>query len=473
MVGAARRQHTFLKPEELQATYAWYSSANRRAVDQPGRIKHLNLPQLEQLEERLRRWFRLFGNAPVAPAHRVSPLTTPVSTSGLHVSAQQAPVPPVQTASMPHAPVPAPAEHAAMHQAAPAAAPHVSVPAHPAAQATVPELNPHAPVFSPEHHSVAGEGRMKIPSPPFYKGDSANSNPASVRYWLRQMQLSLKQTRQSDPVSVAMTYLADQAANWRDTNCLMRFRGVASWEVFEQEFTKRFVSAASCVDSLKALRKLSQASGQSVQEYNELFRQGRLELQALPHITVPDNSTQAEIYLTGLRPAVAGVLKDKVDPARLTDLEHLMSLAEVAETIAKHMALIFDRKGQNQHATDKSHGVQKRKHEDACPGPSHKKGAAGKGKQSNQKGKGPGQSLVEELPQHRSHPKATGSPSFEGFRDLQALPRTCQKIHRRHVLSLAGAAGRLDGLRVISDNVTGSALHRNVIKLTRQGRVIW
>ena len=180
----------------------------------------------------------------------------------------QAPVPPVQTANIPHAPVSAPAEHAAMHQAATApmyalaATPHVSAPARPAAQAAVPELNPHAPVFSPEHHSVAGEGRMKIPSPPFYKGDSANSNPASVRYWLRQMQLSLKQTRQSDPVSVAMTYLADQAANWRDTNCLMRFRGVASWEVFEQEFTKRFVSAASCVESLKAFRKLSQASGQ-------------------------------------------------------------------------------------------------------------------------------------------------------------------------------------------------------------------
>ena len=43
------------EPEELQATYAWYSSANGRASDQPGRTKHLNPPQLEQLEERLRR----------------------------------------------------------------------------------------------------------------------------------------------------------------------------------------------------------------------------------------------------------------------------------------------------------------------------------------------------------------------------------------------------------------------------------
>ena len=158
---------------------------------------------------------------------------------------------------------------------------------------------------------------------------------------------------------------------------------------------------------------------QSVQEYNELFRQGRLESQALPHIKIPDNSTQVEIYLTSLRPAVADVLKDKVDPARLTDLEHLMSLAEVAETIAKHMALIFDRKGQNQHATDKSHGVQKRKHEDASPGPSHKKGAAGKGKQFNQKGKGPGQSLGKELPQHCSHPKATGAAPAQAVIDQQ------------------------------------------------------
>ena len=130
---------------------------------------------------------------------------------------------------------------------------------------------------------------LKFPAPPSFNGRASNSNPKSVRHFIRGMQLLIRQARIADPVLYACNHLTEDAADWRDMEFLCEYAldEVIPWAVFETALMARFIPAASCFEALAAFKQIKQGS-KSVQEYNAIYKLRRSELASLPHVEVPD-----------------------------------------------------------------------------------------------------------------------------------------------------------------------------------------
>ena len=309
---------------------------------------------------------------PVTPAATVNTAPAAVTPPAIAVAQPAAAAPTVAAAapepaiSSDNAAAPVTANHAATFAAAPHAAAQPAAPsdnahANGTVNLDVPSMNdptfrvnpvaihavhdnpPPSPADAKIGGSVKPDGRLKIPNPPFFKGDSSQSNPRAVRHWLRCMDLTLRQCRPSDPVLMAVNFMEGNAAAWRDVEFLPSYSvtEIISWESFEKALLDRFVSQVSCVQALADFKGLKQLANQSVQEYNFQFRQRREELKNLPHISIPDLTSQIDQYVQRLHPSIRKALPQKLTPDQFTDLNHLMKLAENADAIDKRMALIM------------------------------------------------------------------------------------------------------------------------------------
>ena len=436
-------------PAKIKALLEW-SSGPMGSAGQPREIKDCTVTQIEQLLARMEPWFAIMR--PGTPSANVSPTPLPPATSvsGDTIGVFATPESRKSVMTMPAETQP--------FSGFPSASTPLSVFQNSVGQLppTLPRQNPGVisgtPMVSGMSGSVLGGGRssLKLPSPPTFKGDSQSMNPKTVRHFLRCMDLALKQARPVDPVLTAVNYLTDQAADWRDTVFLPKFPSdyVIPWMTFERELLARFVPQVACMDALKDFRKLHMTKEQSVQEFNAIFRQRRLELISLPHITIPDTSSQVETYLTGLRASISGVLSDRVDPTKLNDLDYLMNLAEVAETVAKQMTMILDKKGAdhsgNSHPNYNSHkrnnlgssDAQKRKISSPSvqsSGRSQKKGKSSSGKGPATPGKSSG-ALVAEINQH---------PGNSGLHARLLSASELQSLRSQSAKSIKGTDGQM------------------------------
>lgn len=98
---------------------------------------------------------------------------------------------------------------------------------------------------APENSSAlrGGGGKFKLPNLPKFSGDRNSSTPKATRQWLSQMQIALRQDRDTDPVMFAVTHLIEDAADWRDVMFLYLYPVITliPWVEFEKAFLQRFV----------------------------------------------------------------------------------------------------------------------------------------------------------------------------------------------------------------------------------------
>ena len=229
------------------------------------------------------------------------------------------------------------------------------------------------PVSSGMHAAPAGHGKvfmngLKLPTPPTFNGSASNSNPKEVRHFVRGMQLLIRQSRIPDPVLYACNHLVGDAADWRDMDFLPAYplEAIIPWADFESALMHRFVPTASCFEALSAFKQLAQR-GKTVQEYNAVYRMRRAEISDLPHVDIPDLTSQISQYLKGLDSRVFGLLKTEFmsKSDMLSDLDALMTSAVQAELVLSKASLFRkDPAEQVVHtrvkATDSNNRLQKR-----------------------------------------------------------------------------------------------------------------
>ena len=181
-----------------------------------------------------------------------------------------------------------------------------------------------------------GSGRIKMPPIPAFSGNQASSNPAVVLAWLRQTKLMLQQDGCTDPVTTAVLHLEGNAANWRDTVFLPLHSSLnpIPWIQFEEAFKARFMDRLSCMQALQAFRSLSMRPKQSVQDFNDLWLQRKLELLQMPssYVSVPDEQSQIDSYLsTGLNQELSKHVQEHADYLHINELSYWMSHAVTTE----------------------------------------------------------------------------------------------------------------------------------------------
>ena len=228
---------------------------------------------------------------------------------------------------------------------------------------SAPESAMQAPVsvapVAQQHAAVHGVGgaSIKVPAPPYFHGNEAERNPTAVRHWLRNIELAIRQSKTADPVTLAVNYLRDTAADWRD---IVFFRAhpvgaPIAWQTFVDEFMERFISRLSCRKALKAFGKISQQPGQSVQEYNFQFRQRREELTLLPkslqpHVHLPPVDRQFEIWFGGLNASISAACLQNMTADNLDDLDATMQLAEDREITDDALKSLISKPSKSVHA---------------------------------------------------------------------------------------------------------------------------
>ena len=298
-----------------QAT-TWLAG-NQMRSDKPAILRGLSDDVLDELQLKLARWIEKFKSvSPSSPPHAVPASVAPAPNEHAAQSARALNVPASQTL-----PVPQPVQHT-----------------------QAPTLQP---VFQ------MGKGRIKLPSLDHFSGDAASSKPKVVLAWLRQMQLALQQEQSPDPVSIAIMHLDGNAANWRDTVFLpLHPAQVVPWHVFEDELKTRFMDRVSCMQSLKEFKTLSMRSKQSVQDFNDLFIQRRMELAALPYVSVPDEQAQIEIYLRGLTEDLTMAVQDHADFTMINSLPYWMDRAKITEALKATMKMRLELDNSNKNVSD-------------------------------------------------------------------------------------------------------------------------
>ena len=404
-------------PVNLAAVSAWYHGG-QSIQNLPQGCVSLTGEQLGEFAGRLPQWF-----AAAAP-----PVTSPVSAqaSAPSTGPTQAPLPhsmqqPAHSSGMQPPGHSLPAQNTQMQQQ------HVSLPAQTLNQGQ----QPFGPLPAGVQPVQRAGGGIKLPKPPTFKGDPASSTPQGVQHFLRCMELALRSENSPDPVLVAVMHLQGTAADWRDTVFLPANSGhpgnIIPWAIFERQFKERFMDRVSCMDAWERFRNLSQGPKQSVLQYNEQFNQSKLELAALPYVSVPDASSQVDIYVRGLHGDIAAAVYDHADLSRLEDLEYFMHRAATVEALKKTMRMRLA--GPKQSETKSVHGdaqQQKRKSgsgANASQGTSSQQASqpSKKNKQDRRKqnkGKGPASGKVIDpeilqIPQHKGSHKLTGVPELK------------------------------------------------------------
>ena len=297
-------------PTALSVACKWLSGLQNRR-DKPATLRQLSDDNLDQLQEELAEWVTAFTPA-------VSPPSVPVASVHQGQSEQSQGSPQPQAAMQPPAP--------AMQQPAP-----VQLPALAAQQPALAVPVQAAPQIA--QAIVRGSSRIRLPPLQHFSGDMNSAKPKVILTWLRQMQLALQQDSSTDPVSIAVMHLDGNAASWRDTTFLPAHTGPIPWHIFETALKDRFMDRVACMDALREFRSLSMRSKQSVQDFNDLFVQRRMELALLPYISVPDEEAQVGIYLGGLRADIAGTTQEYADVNQLHSLTYWMQRAVTIEAV--------------------------------------------------------------------------------------------------------------------------------------------
>lgn len=128
--------------------------------------------------------------------------------------------------------------------------------------------------------------------------------------------------------------------------------------------------------------------GMLVQEYNAVLLQRRKDLQNLPHIDVPDATTQATVYSTGLLEHLKSRLENRIDTSKKHDVSYLMQLLLELES-AQVQARVLTGKSAPHVAnagTNQKWNVRKKKAASAPSSPSGQQSAkSGKQKQQSSK----------------------------------------------------------------------------------------
>ena len=344
-------QRILNEPGTLKLVCQWYMGPQGRA-NKPAVLKNLTDPQLDEVETKLEPWISHFTAAP--PSSTVSN-PPPVS----HV--------PVQPAQPSSSTAPAPAVE------------------------TPPVSTQETPVVMPMANPIFGGGRsrIKLPSLQHYNGNADSSKPKIVLAWLRQMQLALQQDKSTDPVSIAIMHLEGNAANWRDTVFLPMHdaQAVIPWSEFEQEFKSRFMDRVSCMEALKEFRQLKQRSKQSVEDFNLLLIQRRMELERLPYISVPDMNAQVDIYLAGLLPEISQEIQKRADLNLLDSLPYWMNEAALHEALKKTMQMRSEAHAQTQTHSNNA-DAQKKRASTSSKETAQKSGTADSGSKPAKRSKG-------------------------------------------------------------------------------------
>lgn len=185
--------------------------------------------------------------------------------------------------------------------------------------------------------SFAEAPKVKIPDPPHF--DGKEPTPVSVKTWLRQIDLVVKQLRPADTVLYAMNFLKDNAAVWRDTTLSAKFPGLMGvpWIVFEEELLTRFVPPSAQLQALTAFQSLRMHS--SVDDYNGDFLMALDGLQGLSHVDLPDSTAQIKQYLNGLTQAMRIMLRNRATEKDASCLRTLMSMAADCDHLRRRMSL--------------------------------------------------------------------------------------------------------------------------------------
>ena len=69
----------------------------------------------------------------------------------------------------------------------------------------------------------------------------------------------------------------------------------------------------SCLETLKELRSLKQRPNQSVEDFNLLMVQHRIQLERLLYVSVPDMSAQVNSYMADLHADVTETIQTHAD----------------------------------------------------------------------------------------------------------------------------------------------------------------
>ena len=267
---------------------------------------------------------------------------------------------------------------------------------------------------------VRGSSRIRLPPLQHFSGDANSAKPKVILGWLRQMQLALQQDPSMDPVSIAVMHLDGNAASWRDTTFLPAHAGIISWQTFETALKSRFMDRVACMDALREFRTLSQRTKQSVQDFNDLFVQRRLELGQLPYVSVPDEDAQVNTYLSGLRQDIAGPTQEYADVQQLHSLSYWMQRAVQIEAVHETRKM-----REPQHATKQkepaAQGVKKRAAASTASTPSRTDNSSGQGSKKH-KGKQKGsQASLPSCPQYPENQQLRGKVfSSSEEKDLQS-----------------------------------------------------
>ena len=114
--------------------------------------------------------------------------------------------------------------------------------------------------------------------------------------WLSAMQLALRQDREADLVMFVVTQFTKYAADWRDVMPppQVSMNNLIPWNEFEKTFPDRFVPIQASHAALEDFKSLKMQNNMSINEYNAMYLQERQEINNLPHIDVPDATTQLQ-----------------------------------------------------------------------------------------------------------------------------------------------------------------------------------
>ena len=105
--------------------------------------------------------------------------------------------------------------------------------------------------------NAQASARVRIPEPARFNGE--NCTPRSVRSWLKDVQLAVRQMGLADPVLYAVTLLQGRAATWREISLDVQFPGLGNipWSEFETAMMAKFVPASVQLQAFRSFEKLS------------------------------------------------------------------------------------------------------------------------------------------------------------------------------------------------------------------------
>ena len=112
-----------------------------------------------------------------------------------------------------------------------------------------------------------------------------------------------------------VAHFTEYATDWRDVMFLPQYAvsHLIPWIEFEQAFLNRLIPIQASYAALEDLKSLKMQHNMSVNEYNAVYLQKWQEMHNLPHIDVPDATTQATIYSSRLHEHLKSKLESKLD----------------------------------------------------------------------------------------------------------------------------------------------------------------